>query len=745
MAQQPEGDPPGERASAGHLAYVIYTSGSTGQPKGVMIEHRSVVNYLSWLQREFPLTSTDRVLQSTPTSFDISVLELFLPLLAGARLEVPEPHLQRSPHDLVEFASRREVSVLQVVPSLLGAIVEARGFANLKRLRRVFSAGEVLAGELVHRFHSQTAAELVNGYGPTETTVYSTFWVCDPTDGRHVIPIGRPLSNTRILILDAHRAPVPVGLTGEVFIGGHGVARGYLRRPELTAERFVPDPDSDEPDARMYATGDLARYLPDGNIEFLGRRDHQVKLRGFRIELGEIEAALAQHPSVSNAVVMVREDTPGEPRIVAYLLTRDAPPPTARQLREFARARLPEHMVPAAYVALDRFPMTPAGKIDRREFSAPESGSVVAADQYVAPRDDTERLLVRMWSDVLGVERVGIDDDFFEIGGHSLLGARLFMQLAEEFGRVMPLGLLIEAPTVRKLAEYLRSSTPLDGCVSIVPITHGSSRPPVFAVPGVGGNVLGFADLARAMGADQAFFGLQSLGLDGAREPLESIEDMARLYVSEVRSVRPRGPYALIGACFGATVAYEMARQIIESGEEVAFLGLLDPTRQGGGEAGRPSQSAPPLVRRAKVAGGFVQGRLQLYRRELAELGHRERISYVGRKLRTFVRRLSGRESLEGLRLEMNQAKVYRANLAALRGFERKPIDGRVRVLAIFQTARRATMRADTDADSWMASGGELIRLAVVGRDSGDMLTGDNAKGLAVELARQLKKAFEGQ
>jgi thioesterase domain-containing protein/acyl carrier protein len=398
-------------------------------------------------------------------------------------------------------------------------------------------------------------------------------------------------------------------------------------------------------------------------------------------------------------------------------------------------------MVPAAFVMLDKFPTMPSGKIDRAGFAPPEPDGALATVTYVAPRDDTERLVCQMWAKALRVERVGIDDDFFAIGGHSLTGARLFMQLSEEFGRALPLSVLFEAPTVRKLAEFLRSSKPLDGCASLVAITLGTSRPALFAVPGIGGNVIGFAELSRALGPDQAFFGLQSVGLDGEREPLESIEAMARLYVSEIRSIRPSGPYALVGACFGAPVAFEMARQIVESGDEVAFLGLLDPSNYRSEVVDQPIDAEVRVVKRARVAGDFVRSRLRLYRSEFADLTSGERFAYVGSKLRTFLRRLTGRGSLEGVRLEINQRKVHQSNLAALRRHDFKPIARSVKVLAIFETPLRANMPA-RGAEWWNSGELEVVRHVVSGNDSGDMLKGENARILADVLARELKRAF---
>jgi amino acid adenylation domain-containing protein len=452
ISAQPRTPPPCHTKGQS-LAYVIYTSGSTGTPKGVMIEQRSLLNYVLWLQREFSLAPSDRLLQSTPTSFDISILELFWPLVAGASLEVAPPGAHRSPNELIGLVQRREITVLQVVPSMLEAVVEVAGFAMLTSLRRVFTAGEVLDAGLARRFHAQSAAELINGYGPTETTVYSTYWRCDPAAIRPVVPIGRPLANTRVWILDPHGAPVPIGVPGEIHVAGDGVARGYLGRSELTAQRFVPDPFGRDALARMYRTGDRARYLPDGNIEFLGRVDHQVKLRGFRIELGEIEAVLARQPQVREAVVQLRVDTPGDPRLVAYVTADEPPADLTERLRARLRASLPEYMVPAHFVILEQLPVMPNGKIDRKALPAPGYCPEELGGSYVAARSTLEKQIAEVWCEVLKIERVGVLDNFFELGGHSLLAAQVISRLNTNLNVELPLRQMFEAPTVAGLAR----------------------------------------------------------------------------------------------------------------------------------------------------------------------------------------------------------------------------------------------------------------------------------------------------
>jgi amino acid adenylation domain-containing protein len=437
-----------QQANASHLAYILYTSGSTGQPKGVMIEHRGLANYVLWLQREFGLLSNDRVLQSTPATFDISILELFWPLIAGATLEIASPQAHRSPKALIDVVKQRAVTLMQVVPSMLGALVDESGFAHTPTLRRVFTAGEALQAALVQRFFAQSSAELVNGYGPTETTVYSTYWRCTREGAPAEVPIGRPIANTRVHILDAFGAPVPIGVAGELCISGEGVARGYLGRPDLTAHRFVSDPSARDPAARMYRTGDRARHLADGTIAFLGRIDHQVKLRGFRIELGEIEAVLSRQPGVGQAVVLLREDVPGDPRLVAYVV---APlESSAQDLRAALRHHLPEHMIPATVVHLPALPLTANGKIDRKSLPVPEYCG--DAEAYRPPRTPLEKAIAAIWAETLHLPQVGITDDFFDGGGHSLLAVQLLNKINASLDIELTLRQLFGTPTVHGLA-----------------------------------------------------------------------------------------------------------------------------------------------------------------------------------------------------------------------------------------------------------------------------------------------------
>jgi amino acid adenylation domain-containing protein len=457
-AAGPETNPARGGLTPGHLAYVIYTSGSTGRPKGVMVEHRSLVNHTAWQAAAFGIGARDTVLQRTSISFDASVWELWTPLSTGARMLLLSSAAEKDPGAIGRVMAEGGVTVAQFVPTLLQAVLGAlRDDGGSLPCRLLFCGGEPLSAALVEEARAAGAGEVVNLYGPTEATIDSTSHVCG-RDGR-APAIGRPIGNARTYVLDARGEPAPVGVAGELYVGGLGVARGYLGRAGLTAERFVADPFATRPGARLYRTGDRARWLADGTLEFMGRTDFQVKVRGFRIEPGEIEAALRQAPGVADCAVVAREDVPGDRRLVAYIVGEAE----AEALRAHLRRSLPEHMVPAAFVFLETLPLTPNGKLDRKALPAPEYAA--DADRYVAPRTPEEEVLAGIWAELLHVERVGVHDSFFELGGHSLLVTRVVSRVRQVFGVEVPLRALFEGPTVAELARVVaeRGSVALAG------------------------------------------------------------------------------------------------------------------------------------------------------------------------------------------------------------------------------------------------------------------------------------------
>jgi amino acid adenylation domain-containing protein len=555
-----------------NLAYVIYTSGSTGKPKGVQLPHRAVVNFLETMRREPGLTEDDVVIGLTTLSFDIAGLEIWLPLTTGARLVLIGREVAADARRLSDVITRSGATVVQATPATWRMLLDA-GWQGSERLK-LLCGGEALARDLAERL-LERCGSLWNMYGPTETTIWSTVRRVTPVLTA-TVPIGKPIANTQVYVLDPALQPVPVGVPGELYIGGAGVARGYLNRTELNAERFIRNPFVGDPDAWMYRTGDAVRWLPSGELEYLNRLDNQVKLRGYRIELGEIEAVLRKHERVADAVVVVRTDAPGGKALVGYWIAEAGPEPSVAELKSFLKETLPEYMVPAFFVRLDELPLTPNGKVDRKALPPPERTVPDATETSVAPRDEIERRLARIWCDVLKLPSVGVHDNFFELGGESLLAVQMFVRIESEFGRELPLATLLQAGTIESLAAIVREEGWTAPWSPLIPIQPNGTRPPFFCVHGVGGNVLNYRSLAQRLGDDQPFYGLQARGMDGKLPPLATIEEMAAVYVSEIRKVQARGPYFLGGASFGGVVAYEMAQQLKAAGEAAAFVALFD-------------------------------------------------------------------------------------------------------------------------------------------------------------------------
>ena len=562
---------------ASHLAYMIYTSGSTGRPKGAMNEHRAIVNRLLWMQETYGLTAQDRILQKTPFSFDVSVWEFFWPLMTGATLVVARPEGHKDAAYLAKLIQQERITTIHFVPSMLEVFLNEPQAKHCESLKRIICSGEALSWDLKEKCQATLKAGLHNLYGPTEAAVDVTFWPCDEAIDRKVVPIGRPVANTRIYILDRYLQPVPIGVSGELYIAGIQVGRGYRQRPELTGEKFVPDPFSETPGARMYRTGDLARHLPNGAIEYLGRLDDQVKIRGFRIELGEIEARIREQGEFSEATVVARDGAGGDKQLVAYVVPRDGHAANIADLRGFLKDRLPEYMVPSFLVELKALPLSPNGKLDRKALPEPkERAGSGSRGVHVPPRNPLEKQLVDMWEEALGIRPIGVTDNFFDLGGHSLVAVRMMSQLNRQSEREIPVAVLFESPTIETLARLLTepdASRPWSPLVSIQP---SGSRPPLFCVHALFGSVLCFIELARALGSEQPLFGLQSIGAEGGGDPLERIEDMAVAYIEAVRTRQPRGPYHLAGYSLGGVIAYEMARQLRRQGEDVALLALFD-------------------------------------------------------------------------------------------------------------------------------------------------------------------------
>ncbi|WP_069885774.1 amino acid adenylation domain-containing protein [Streptomyces luteocolor] len=582
---------PPRTARAHNLAYVIYTSGSTGRPKSVMIEHGGVVNRLRDVVDRFGLTPEDVSLQITSIGFEPPVREIFGPLSTGASVALLPPEGARDPEVVVRtIRESRPTVVLCVVPSLLESLIVYGGAdpADFASLRLVATGGEALRPAEARELRDTWGCEVVNQYGPTETTMMACIHPVADEDLSGRIPVGRPLANTRVYVLDAALRPAPVGVPGEVYLAGIGTGRGYHGQPGLTAARFVANPFG-APGERMYRSGDVARWRADGRLDFVGRADDQVKVRGFRIELGEIETVLSAHPRVARAAVIVREDRPGDKRLAAYLVPADpadpadpalsvepadaADLPEPAELRDHLAGQLPDHMVPAAFVWLDALPLRGNGKLNRDLLPAPD---ITPQGGFRAPRSPREEILCGLFAEVLGVSPVGIDDDFFALGGHSLLAARLISKVRAVLGLELAMRSIFEAPTVAGLVQRLGTDSAADALRLMLPLRAQGDGPPLFCVHPGGGLSWSYAGFLKHIRPDVPVYGIQARGLLTPDDMPDSVEEMAAHYVEEIRAVQPEGPYRLLGWSFGGIVAFEMAVQLQRQGLEVGLLTMLD-------------------------------------------------------------------------------------------------------------------------------------------------------------------------
>jgi aspartate racemase len=610
----PDGGATGE-----NLAYAIFTSGSTGKPKGVLIEHRSLANHALATARHFELGPEDRVLQFASLSFDVAAEEIYPTWVSGGTVVLWPVSTGVAPvRSFVEFVDDNRITVLNLpAPYWHEWVNELARVGIPPKVRLVIAGSDKVSSEKfsVWRRYAGSRVRFCAAYGPTEGTITAT--VFDPAPGfspsADCLPIGKPIANAEVHVLDESMRNVADGEAGELYIGGIGLARGYLNQAALTAERFVENHAA--PGARLYKTGDLGRRMPDGNIEFLGRADDQLKIRGFRIELGEIESVLRQHPAARNVVVIGRDAGAGEKKLVAYVVVSNDNRPTSEDLRRFLKTRLPEYMVPAAFVMLKSLPLTPGGKVDRRQLPAPEIERDGAERAYVAARNETERQLVAIWEEMLEVRPIGIRDNFFELGGHSLMDARLVAQVERRMGVTVPLATIYHTRTVENLAALVERKRSSEKESLLQPYRTTGERPPVFSHGGS-------THLANYLGEDQPIYWLDHHGTTGLAVP-DTIEEMAVNYIREIRAVRPRGPYYLIGYCIGAVIMLEVARRLRATGEAVGLLCLIDPvTPRNMAGLGKPAASTPgavaqrtALAARLKYLGGQVPRRYRWLKR----------------------------------------------------------------------------------------------------------------------------------
>jgi amino acid adenylation domain-containing protein len=606
------------------MAYVMYTSGSTGVPKGVAVPHQAVVT-LVYNTDYIQLTPADVIGCVSNPAFDASTFEVWGALLMGAAAVIIPKEDILTAWRLSQIIHRAGVTTLFVTTALFNHLIEedATVFQSIDTL--LFGGERVSARHVADCHTGGSPRRLLHVYGPTETTTFATWHPIVPAEvNAGSIPIGRPLANKQAYILNSHQQPVPIGIPGELYVGGAGLALGYLNRPDLTAERFIPHPFSDVPGARLYRTGDLARYREDGVIEFLGRVDRQVKIRGFRVEPGEIEAVLREYPAVREVVVGIVDDESGGKRLIAWWIARGETADAAA-LRGFLRQRLPDYMIPADFVHVDALPLNSNGKVDVARLPLPE-GEHHLEPAHV-PQTPLEQQLLAVWRQVLRKGNLGVDDNFFDAGGHSLLAVRLMSQVSQATGQELPVASLFYGPTIREQAALLEKKGWSPPWTSLVPVQPAGTRPPLFLVPPAASTSVRFAPLSKFLGPDQPVYGFDPVGIDGS-QPHTTVEEIAEHFVEELRLLQPNGPYLLGGMCFGGHVVIEMARQLQAQSQFIPVIYIFDASPPANG----PSWSYQPIhrnlayyVRRSidrwqqgnylYALRGFMLGRLQRWLR----------------------------------------------------------------------------------------------------------------------------------
>ncbi|MFB2939482.1 amino acid adenylation domain-containing protein [Aerosakkonemataceae cyanobacterium BLCC-F154] len=582
---------PADQVSSNHLAYAVYTSGSTGQPKAVCIPHYSLSSYLRSIVLPLGIEPSDKYLHTASFAFSAGVRQTLLPLFLGATLVIADRQQRQDPVRLFQLIKNTQVTIWDTVPTIwrfcidfFQEIEDKTRFELLNNsLRLILVTGEPLAWNIPHdwRYQLQHNAQMINLYSQSETTGTVSYYIIPEHFNQQtgIVPLGKPVEDATIFLLDEHLNLVAEGEIGELCVAGKRQVRSYLNRPELTRKKFILNPFKGI--THLYKTGDLARYSPEGILEFVGRSDRRIKIRGFRVELEGIEATLNQHPNVKETVVIARDDLPKDKNLVAYIATNNHPlnPAESNQLQEqfrnFLAEKLPEYAVPNFFVFLDTLPRNPNGKLERRNLPSPQSLTRQQSN-FIAPRDRLELELTKIWESILETQPIGIQDNFFSWGGHSLLAVRLFAKIEQIFNQNLPLSILFDAPTIEQLANLLRQEGWSATWSSLVAIKPNGSKPPLFCVHGVGGNVLSYRNLAHYLPSDLPVYGLQALGLDRKQPYLTTIEAMAEHYLKEIQSVQPEGPYFLLAHSFGGKVILEMAHQLHKQGQNIALLALLD-------------------------------------------------------------------------------------------------------------------------------------------------------------------------
>lgn len=738
IAQESEENPV-STSCANNLAYVIYTSGSTGTPKGILATHQGTVNGLHWLWKNYPFETEEICCQKTSISFVYSIWEIFAPLLQGIPNVIIPDSIVKTPQLFLETLAYQNVTRILVVPSLLRVLLCTYGnlTKNLSKLKLWITSGEALPLDLAQTFQELTpSAKLINLYGSSEVsdnvTCYDTSLL---SEKKVCVPIGHPIDNIQAYVMDRYLQLTPVGVPGELYIGGDGLARGYLNRPELTQERFIENPFV--PGAKLYKTGDLVRYLSDGNLEYLGRKDDQIKIRGFRIELGEISAVIDKHPAVRESVVIARGDVQGDKCLIAYVVTSTDSNITL-QLRRYLQENLPDYMVPSAFCILDALPLTPTGKVDKRTLLVEDVVVPTSIESFTAPRDPWEFSLTKIWSDLLNINPIGVTDNFFELGGHSLLAARLIAQINERFGCTLSLSTLFKNATIEKLARIIHYPIGSNSSSPLVKIQPSGSRTPFFCVHPAGGNIMTYPNLAGELGVEQPFYALEQVPSKQESKNI-SVEETAAYYLEKICAVQPEDPYLLAGWCYGGLVAFEMAQQLQRQGQTVSLLAIFDaiiPETENNSIESIEDDNAKFIVRSAEALKYLFGIDFSVSYNELRQLSLDEQFSL-------FMRRLNILSDAE-IQQHFLYYKLFKAHVKAMRNYvpQNYPNEiilfrAREKILHDFQSSE---LYSDDPLLGWGKYSEKPIKVIEVPGNHFSMFTKPHVQELAKQLRLCLSK-----
>jgi len=716
-------------------AYVIYTSGSTGKPKGVQISHHSVVHLVGVTRSTFNFGDQDVWTLFHSHSFDFSVWEIWSCILNGGRLVIVPITTAQSPKAFYNLLCTREVTVINQTPSAIRQLIQVKNEITdnvaESSVRVIICGGEALPSSVATELF-EWRIPVWNFYGPTEATVWASMKEVEAEDSRReLISIGRPIRDVQLYVMDENFQPVPIGAPAELCIGGEGMARGYYRRADLTAERFTPNPFDDNPGCRLYKTGDQARYLPDGNLEFLRRIDNQVKIRGYRVEVGEIEAALNRHPVVKESVVTVREDVSGDKRLVAYIVSHAGQSPQINELQEYAKSRLPNYMIPSAFVTVEALPLTSNGKMDRRQLAADGVPIPRSGKSGIAPRDTIELQLSRIWEQLLGIHPVGVKDNFFDLGGHSMLAVQLMAHIERRFGQDLPLSILFQRSTIEELAISIRQQTENLINSPLVAIQPDGSKRPFFCVHPISGSVLCFTELARHLGADQPFYGLQSITMYDENGHNFCVQTMAACYIDAIRKIQPQGPYLIGGYSFGGYVAYEMAQQLRMQNQRIALLALLDSSAIMDVDAPSDKYVDGSPDEAALLAAFAKSENLPLSISEIRSMEPEGRVSYVLERA-SMAHRLPPDMGPSQFRRLLS---TYKINLQALRDYRPHIYEGEVTIF-------RANGSQRQEDETWRPLATRGVQTYDVPGNHNTMLKEPHVEVLAERLASVLRRAL---